>query len=527
LVSEVFEEGHQLLQYILKMLIEEYGYSRNQIGIEVEISGGLRPDLVVFANEEKKEPLIVVELKKPILYPVAAEQLSTYMKRIGAQYGMLTDGLRKFSFRSYGKDLIEISDIPRAKAVRDHQMFSEIGILPSIKMPQAPPYGLSLAYGLQKMFDYILVNEKFPVGIVLEELHKLILCKVEDERSGDKVLFRIEDNEIELIKNENTQKAIEDRLNCLFAKVKNRYSRLYPQDEPLRLDPLTLTYCVAQLQNYSLSKAPFNTISDAYREFIAKSRYGYLASEFTPKPLAELVVKLLDPTEKDRILDPACGSGTFLMAAITYVGEKIGNPIMKMEFAGNNVFGIDIYHEMITVSKMNMVLQGDGHTHLYKRDFLSNITDLEDMKVGSFDVVVVDPPQGGFISDPATLKNFELAEGRKAQRPHILFLEKCIEMLKPEGRLAMVIPESVLTQPALSYLRDFILRKSFVRAIISLPAPTLVSYLGQKVNLIILQNKRSASKDEDYDVFMVEAYDSKKETLEEIVEKYVRFRSEV
>ena len=522
----MFEEGRQLLKYVLKMLTVEYGYSRDQIGIEIEIPGGLRPDIVVFADQEKKKSLIVVEVKKRILYPVALGQLSTYMKRIGAQYGMLTDGVKKFSFRSFGKDLIQISDIPKLEVAKD-QIMNEFMIPQSIEAPQAPPYGLSLGYGLQKVFEHILANEKLPLWSVLEELQKLVLCKVEDERSNDKILFRVEDDEIELINNESTQKVIENRINRLFAKVRNRYSRLYSPDEPLKLHPLTLTYCVAQLQNYCLTREPSDTISDAYEEFITKSTYGYLALEFTPKPLVELIIGLLNPTEKERVLDPACGSGGFLLGAINYVGEKAKRPTTRGEYAANNVFGIDIKHEMVTVCKMNMVLQGDGHTHLYNNNFLSNLSDLEDLRTGIFDVVVVDPPRGASMSDPAILKHFEIAKGRKAQQVHILFLEKCIEMLKPGGRLGMIIPESVLTQPTLSYLRDFILKKSFVRAIVSLPARTFVSYWGQKVNVIILQKKLRLSEDEDYDTFMVVALDSKKETLDGIVPKYVRFRSEV
>jgi len=173
------------------------------------------------------------------------------------------------------------------------------------------------------------------------------------------------------------------------------------------------------------------------------------------------------------------------------------------------------------------VLLGDGHAHVYTADFLSSLSDKKEVELGNLDIVVVDPPQGQSVSDPAILKDFELGRGRKTQQVHILFLEKCLEVLKPTGRLAIIIPESILTQPALGYVRDFLLRRAFVRAIISLPAHTFVPYWGYKANIILLQNKSKPLDAGDYDVFMVEASDSRKETLDEIVEKYMRFKVEV
>ena len=514
----MYESEQELLQYVLKELVEEYGYSQEQIDVQVKIPGELMADCVVYADERKKQPFIVVEVKKSILYPVAVEQLATYIKRLGASYGMLTDGVKKFFFIPFGKELIEVSSIPTGEGVMFHDMLSERAVSPrELQLPA------NLSYRLQKMFDFIRSNEKLPPESVVEEIHKLILCKVEGERSDRPIGFWIEDEEARRIRDQTIQELVRIRLERLFSKVKTRYSRLYPRDEPLRLSPLTLAYCVAQLQNYSFRKASFETISDAYEQFISKSMYGYLGQHFTPKPLVNFIIKLLDPTEKDRVLDPACGSGGFLISGINYVGKKIGHTVAAAEYAVNNVFGIDIDPKMITICKLNMVLQGDGHAHLYQADFLSNLSNLNKIRPESFDIVIVDPPKGSIVADRKILKDLELGWGRKTQQIHVLFLEKCIRMLKPAGRLVIIVPESLLTRPTLGYVRDFLLRKTFVRAIISLPAETFVPYLGKKVNVILFQKKLKPRKREDYEVFMVEAFDSRKKTLDEIVENYRQF----
>lgn len=169
----MYESEQELLQYVLKELVEECGYSQKQIGVQVKVPGGLVADCVVYADERKKQPLVVVEVKKRILYPLAVEQLATYMKRLGASHGMLTDGVKKLFFIPFGKELIEVSSIPAGEGVMFHDILSDMVVSPrEVQLPA------DLSYRLQNMFNFIRSNEKLAPESVVEEIHKLILCKV-------------------------------------------------------------------------------------------------------------------------------------------------------------------------------------------------------------------------------------------------------------------------------------------------------------------------------------------------------------
>ena len=125
--------------------------------------------------------------------------------------------------------------------------------------------------------------------------------------------------EAETIDSSNTQEVVGKRLENLFQKVKRRFPNLYVKDEKLKLNPTTLAYCIVQLQHYSISKTSPDILSSAYPEFLSKSVYGSLGQYFTPKPLVDLIVKLLDPKKSEKVLDAACGSGGFLSSILNYV----------------------------------------------------------------------------------------------------------------------------------------------------------------------------------------------------------------
>jgi type I restriction enzyme M protein len=508
----------QLCERVLNEFIEQYGYSLDQIGVEVQISESKRADIVVYTDEAKKKPFIIIEVKTYLPYPISTYQLATYMTSIGAQYGMLTDGIRKFYFRLAGKEVMEISSIPK-KGEEEEKIVSKQSLKPALR----------LDYKLHEIFDFASANEKLPPENVFEEVQKLMLCKLEDEKSADKnALFWINPDEAEKIDSGKIKALVSDRMAHLFDNVKMHYPELYAKGESLKLSPRTLSYSIAQLQNYSLSETPYDIVASSYRQFISKSMFGYLGQYFTPKPLVDFVVKLLDPTEEERVLDPACGSGGFLIATMHHVWRRIdqtqqANATSKSEYVRSKIFGIDVNAKMVSTCKINMLLQGNGHAHIFPADFLVNLSNLKEVARESFDIVVVDPPTGSVVSDRDVLQNFKLAKTRKTQQIQVLFLEKCVAMLKPMGHMVMVVPESLLTSPSLNYVRDYVLENTFVRAIISLPARTFVPYSGIKTSLVLLEKKLKSKECEDYDVFMAEASDAGEETLDEIVESYNRF----
>lgn len=499
--------GHDLLQRVIRKLVDDYGYSLNQVSSEVQISDRLRADYVIYTDEAKNTPFIVIEVKSPLNYPIGVDQLMSYMQSSGALYGMLTDGVEKFCFRLVGKEIIEISDVPR-KSEKEAEILRKQELKPATR----------LDYKLQKIYDYIWHREKLSPESALEEMQKLILCKLEDEKSRDEIpLFWISPSEAEEIGRKDIQKVVMDRMKHLFRKVKKRHPQLYPRGKNLKLSLRTISDCIAQLQTYSLSKASYDVISTAYPKFISKSTYGFLGQYFTPKPLVDFIVNLLDPTEEEKVLDPACGSGGFLISIMHYVSIRAKK---RAEYARKKISGIDINPKMVSICKTNMLIQGDGHANIFLADFLSDLSVLNRIKPESFDVVVTDPPLAHVITEQEVLENFVLGIGRNSQQIYVLFLEKCIKMTKPKGRIAMVVPDPLLTRPSLGYARDFLLENTLIRAIISLPSRTFVPYSRIKTSVILMQKKERTRSYEDYDVFMATGLDASEETIDEIVRNY-------
>ena len=505
----------ELLKRVVKKLVDDYGYSWNQISFEVQIFDKFTADCIIYADERKNIPFIVIEVKISLNYPFGFDQLANYMRSSGAKYGMLTNSVEKFCFRLIGKEIIEIFDIPR-KGEEEFRIISKNELKPVTR----------LDYKLQKISDYILRKDNLSPENTLEELQKLILCKIEDEKSFNEIpLFWISTKEAEKMDKKVVQKTIKDRINNLFYKVKEHHPQIYTINDNLNLSTNTLYYCITQLQYYSLSKAPYDVITTAYSKFISKSMYGYLSQYFTPKNLVDFIVELLNPSENEKVLDPACGSGGFLISIMNYVWNNVRRTTTLhyqsevAEYARKRIYGFDINPKMVSICKTNMLIQGNGHTNIFIADFLSDLSALN-IQPESFDIVVTDPPLSRSISNQKILHNFELGMGKRSQKIEVLFLEKCVDMIKPNGRMAMVVPGSLLTSPSLSYARNFLLEKTLIRAIISLPARTFIPYSKIKTSIILIQKKERARKYEDYDVFMAEASDAADKTLNEIVKKY-------
>lgn len=496
---------------VMRMLVENYGYSPRQIDFEVQIDKRFKADCVVYTDERKDEPLVIIEIKKPLLYSLHIEQLATYMRLSQVQYGILTDGLNASCYQLVNNEVIEIVAIPK-KGEKETKRLSKLELRPIT----------DFAYRLQKIYGRALSCERFSPSYALGEIRKLMLCKLEDERSHyDNPLFWIDSDEIKKIESPSMQMTIAKRIGFLFSKVKIRYPQLYPESATIDLEPGVLAYSIAQLQNYSLSRASHEDISVAYTQFVSKNMYMKLGQYFTPKQLVEFIVRLLNPVEHERVLDPACGSGGFLLSAMHYVlKEGSGHFSTEAEYARERIFGIDIDQDMVSICKTNMVLHGDGHTNIFLADFLADLPRVYSISLEPFDVIMTDPPFGYTINDRTILQKFKLGENQKSQQINVIFIEKCVEMLRPSGRIAVVVPELFLTSPSLRFARRFVLDNTEVRAIISMPGQTFAPYSSLKTSILILHKKVGAGISENYDVLMIDASEVTMKTLDEIVKFY-------
>jgi type I restriction enzyme M protein len=227
----------------------------------------------------------------------------------------------------------------------------------------------------------------------------------------------------------------------------------------------------------------------------------------------------------DKVLDPACGSGGFLLKALDAMREKADkvhtdkNSRQNFDywhsFAEKYLYGIEINEAIARVSKMNMILHDDGHTNVICCDALENLSDIQNINRGfetqSFDYIFANPPFGAVVkkTEREYLGDFELGRNgnkeRPAQKTEILFIERFWQFLKPNGKIAVVLPDGILTNSSLQYVREWMLEHFKLLGVISLPQDAFRYYgAGVKSSVVVMQ-KWGKEKEADYNIFMATA----------------------
>lgn len=261
---------------------------------------------------------------------------------------------------------------------------------------------------------------------------------------------------------------------------------------------------------------------------------------------------MLNPEMDQKVLDPACGSGGFLLWAMDHVRHYVEKNYDKNEaeehwhnFAKNNLYGIEINDQIARVCKMNMIIHDDGHTNVISTDALDDFDNIKKIKKefakDSFDIILTNPPFGATVKNTEKdyLPRYDLGKTKANQKTEILFIERCISFLKPKtGKMAIVLPDGILTNSSLKYVRDFIMDRCQIEAVVSLPQFAFSHFgAGVKSSIMLLRRKGDREKlSEDYPIFMAIAdsigydaagRDTKENELKDIIiEQFYKFKRE-
>lgn len=512
-------------QNLEKALVRQYRYEPRDCRPEVPIKLGStrkRVDIVVYrpgSDHLQEDAYLLVETKRAGSDPHAKkdgiEQLQSYMAAcLNAVYGMWTNGEEKFCFAKRADDrggwvFEELIDVPahgqsEADAQRPRRN--------DLKAATAD----NLLFAFRRCHNYIAGTEGKQKPDAFWELLKLIFCKIEDERSRGRLPdFFVTASERASATAASTAKK---RIDAIFREqVLAKYPTIFKTTETVELKPIVVAYVVSQLQGYSLLASPVDVKGVAYEEVVGSNLRGDRGEFFTPRNACRMAVTMLNPGPDDRLLDPACGTGGFLITAMNHALEYIerseralwkdsghGSEIetrelfrRRSEYLRDFVFGADLNPSLVRAAKMNMVMNNDGSGRLHQANSLANPHTWDpatatDLAPGSFDVVVTNPPFGANITieDTEVLGQFDLAamwdqddngdwlmrrgqDGRavlqKSQPPEILFIERCVRLLKPgTGRMAIVLPNGILNNAALGYVRHWILANTQVLAVVDM-----------------------------------------------------------
>ncbi len=254
----------------------------------------------------------------------------------------------------------------------------------------------------------------------------------------------------------------------------------------------------------------------AFQKFLSHHEKDGRGQFFTPEPVIDFCVEMMQPKPNETIIDPACGSGGFLMSALKYL-QRNNNELNTSESVSNHLFGLDINKSIARIAKMKLLLESNGKTNVL---CTNSLEDLDSIKLSvsqkdGFDIVLTNPPFGAKITNTSTLSKFDLGhkwsnfdkEYHKTkvvypnQNAEILFIERCIQLLKEGGRMAIVLPNGNFENPSLEYLRYYIKLKAKILAIVNLPQETFIPFgTGVKTSLLFLE-KETPNNNKQYPIF--------------------------
>ncbi|OHB79946.1 MAG: restriction endonuclease subunit M [Planctomycetes bacterium RBG_16_55_9] len=361
-----------------------------------------------------------------------------------------------------------------------------------------PTYNLSAIF--DECHNYIYANEGLLKDKIFHEIVKLLIMKLHDEQNAARhgLQFGITSREYRNIL-ANTPGSFEIRIAKLFDAVRDGYQSLF-SDESLKLKPITLAYIVGRLQFVSLTQTPGDVKGEAFQAFVYRHQRGDRGEFFTPYPIVRLAVEMIAPKSNERIIDPACGSGGFLIQTVSYICRNNTN-VDKAEYIQKHICGVEFNPDIALSAMIRLAFEGGAGTEIICENALLENEQLDN----AFDVVLTNPPFGskGKVEDQRILNAYLLArKWRKTQNdnweetrnvlsgqsPEILFIEKCLKLLRPGGRMAIVLPDGLLQNISNSHIRFWIRSHARVLSVVSIPQEAFVPYgTGIKTSLLLLQ----------------------------------------
>jgi len=538
-------------------LLEKYHYPAKRIELETEMPSRVPrffADIVIYEDDAKKKPYIVVECKKDGIsdaeFEQATKQAIGNARVLQAPFAICVAGntrraMETAEWNDKEPEKATITDIPISYGKIEEYRFKKGD--PDWDLKTLDKSELKRA--LEKSHNTLWAGGKRNPTVAFDELCKIIFVKIRDEKRGRKTGEYYDFQ----IKTHEKAESVYKRLDAIYQEAKQKDPEVFK--ESLKIDPEELYTVVGHLQGISLNKTDLDTKGVAFEQFMEDFFKGKSGQYFTPREIVSFAVKMMDIKNDDLVLDPACGSGGFLLHALDevrsqaeeyYEGDDAEKYRFWHDFAQNNLFGIEINDSIARVAKMNMIIHDDGHTNVIGFDALEDIGKMTEKNRGfeknRFDVIVTNPPFGANVkrSEHPYLEKFALGQnGKKSrdnQKTEILFIERCIDFLKPgTGQMAIVLPDGILTNSSLQYVRDFIMERAQILAVVSLPQIAFMHYgAGVKSSLVFIRRKSDNEKLGKYKIFMAIAervgYDATgrkdKNDLPEIYNEYKKFHYE-
>lgn len=606
----VAKPEERVRQRYICILVNEYGYSLDQMGQEIKVNnsyrgqGKARSDIVIWKSKEdkddKKAAFIVVECKAENVKIRVEDyyQGFNYASWAHADFFVTTNEKETKFFNVdptfLPQKLEEVVAIPTAKDVDNAKKIEQI------KNQTKTFTREEFTKTLQACHNIIRNNDKLSPEAAFDEISKLLFMKIRYERQqrGTKVFTKAE----YLSQADNYEKNVRPGLKArgidqpymqnLFdtTKIEFREDHLFEDNDEIKIRENSFVQILGKLENYNLSDTQDDVKGIAFEQFLGTTFRGELGQFFTPRTIVDFMTEILDPQEGEVVCDPTCGSGGFLIKAFEYVREKIeadvraqkeqlraslegdhfdslseneqikiSEQIDEMQAALNTeldtnvedsrmyqlsrncIYGTDANPRMARTSKMNMIMHGDGHGGVHHHDGLLNVNGIFEER---FNVILTNPPFGQnvdrnqLISEADRFTDDELKRkyrekygtayddalkqvddhigksllslydlGSTSTLTEVLFMERCLHLLKKGGRMGMVLPEGVLNNKNLAAVREYFEGKAKLILICSIPQDVFIAAGATVKPSLVFLRRFTTDEENEYAKCKQEAID--------------------
>jgi len=505
-------------------LLNEYNYPKERIDIERVVCFGSRDsglaDIVVL-QEDLQHPYIIFEVKRP-QRTAGLEQLKSYCNAEGAPIGVWSNGNEMIRLhREEPNIFVEIPRIPKVtETLRD--ILTERWTLKWLEEHD------ELKQGKTTLKKILLDLEELVLGNAgvdpFEEIFKLIYAKLYDEWRG----INDPSYQLEFFVGDRSPEQVKRAITNLLEGAKREWQGVFEPTDKIELRNDHLKVCVSFLEKIKLFNSNLRIIDEAFEYLIPQVSKKKEGQFFTPRPVEDMVVEMLNPKVSEFVIDPACGSAGFLLHSVMWVsgGMISGKPLPESarNFAQTKIYGIDFAQKAVKIAKAINLIVGDGKSHVYKDNSLAPHTWEDETKSGlrgrllrfpndpekdrenqsnflffDFDVLMTNPPFAGTVKERDILRLYNLAErnGRWVNKigRHILFLERSLQFIRPGGRMAIVLPQGLLNNTNAEYIRRFIIDEARILAVVGLHVNTFKPHTGTKTSVLFLRKYTDEEKE--------------------------------
>jgi type I restriction enzyme M protein len=614
-------------EFICK-LINDYGYSLSQMDEEVKLTTSVRgtgrasADIVIWKSEQEKKKnktaFLVVELKADYLKLKVEDcyQGYNYATWSRAKLFAISNGHELQVYKTVEEELPlklqPVNDIPNAKDILDDKKLEDA-------LKQTKEFtGDEFAKLLHKCHNIIRNNDKLSPEASFDEISKILFIKIMYERNPkQEAIFSFK--QFERLKEAwNLSRGKSEKeasyMQRLFEDVKEEFEadNIFDENEKIKLREKSFEQIVKELEIYNLTSTSADVKGIAFEKFLGRTFRGELGQFFTPRVVVDFIVDLLEPRENELICDPCAGSGGFLIKTFESVKNKIDTEFIEIKKAKQkeifgeeleniddedlkkqydeflestnkeqeekitklsrkSIFGTDANPRMARVSKMNMIMHGDGHNGIHHNDGLLNVNGIFRNR---FDMIITNPPFGTNLDkkfpiveeddkykkieatvkdcqeelyyrsgakdkfDSKNEKHYEIAKseylkevgqvvdnidkpirglfdvGKTSGATEVLFIERCLDLLKAGGRMGIVLPEGVLNSSNLQSARVYFESRAKIILIVSLPQDIFISSGATVKTSLVFFKKFTDEEANEYQTI-------EDETKQEIETKYV------